>query len=158
MWEARLTICCNPANITYNGSYVIGQAFPQDKVNGGGIGTGVMKGRNGYFWGIIQSCTSAASCSEGETVYYAGFTGGSVSNGKGVITPPQAQAFDNKIDDGQATAGNVYAAYLWGGDDHVHPQPGSEGYNCITNASPPIYNISYGSPVCNIWINMQGGD
>jgi prepilin-type N-terminal cleavage/methylation domain-containing protein len=148
LFSAGLTDCCDPANISY---YVLGKDIPKDKMNGYGIATANLGGKNGYFWGITNSCSPSTPCVQNANTFLA------LSNSvTGVITPAQAQAFDTKIDDGNATTGNVYAAWVWGGDTHLHPQWTHSGYNCLTSATPNAYNVSYLGTACTLWINMQG--
>jgi prepilin-type N-terminal cleavage/methylation domain-containing protein len=131
-------------------SLMIGQQFPQDRVNGYGISVGVMQGRNGYFWGINTNQPTATSTYQEYTNLSPG------STWSAVVTPAQAQAFDTKIDDGYPTTGNVYAAVLDGGDNFVHPSWVHGGNNCFTVTT--AYNTGYSSIACGLWINMQAGD
>ena len=136
--DAGADWCC----VSSVSNHIIGLDVPFAKVGNGGIGVGNLGGKNGYFWGINGN---------GSWSYYQ------LSNPVlGIITPAQAQAFDTKIDDGLANTGNVYAAWMYGGDNRIHPEWAHAGYNCLTFATPNAYNISYLGSACSLWINIQG--
>ena len=165
LYAAGFTKCCDGSLYTDDlGSVIIGTTVPQDRLNGYGISVGNLYGRNGYYWGITTS-TGVAGWSDGcggGANYLCDLSVLTRNGGGGVITPLQAQAFDTKVDDGNPATGNVYAAFLWSGDNHIHSQTNpveTDGYlpgNCLTASTPYAYNGSYGSPACSLWINMQG--
>ena len=139
LYEAGFADCC-VSSVFDN---IIGLDYPLAKVGSGGISVGNLGGKNGYFWGINENLHSWS---------YFGLSNPVL----GVITPAQAQAFDTKIDDGIATTGNVYAAWMYGGDNRVHPEWAHAGYNCLTFATPNAYNTSDLGSACSLWITMQG--
>ena len=89
LWDAGLTTCCNPANIVWGTNYTIGSAFPQDRVNGGAIAVGNLGTRNGFFWGITNSCISPGCSAAGSTTFdYVGLSNPITSF---VLTPAQGR-------------------------------------------------------------------
>jgi prepilin-type N-terminal cleavage/methylation domain-containing protein len=145
---AHLSECCQGA-VSQIGQFVIGQQFPQAKLGNAGISVMTLNGKNGYFWGILNSTGIAgwADTCGGQPISYCDL---STPGTAGAITASQAQAFDSKIDDGLATTGNVYAVWLYGGDGRIHPEPYYSGYDCL--ASNSNYNTSYTGNVCSLFI------
>jgi prepilin-type N-terminal cleavage/methylation domain-containing protein len=155
---AGLTDCCTQS--AYTGAFVIGKTFPQAKTGNGGISVASINSVNGYYWGISTNTgiSGWADTCGGVSTSYCDLS----PTGTGVITPAQAQTFDNKVDDGNPATGNVYAVFVWNGTNTLYPQAnpvltfGYIPYNCLSSSLPPAYNISFGAPACNLWINMQG--
>lgn len=160
LFLAGLTDCCNPANLSpvfYGGAPgPAGAAWPATKAGQGGFVAVNIESRNGWFLGM-GNAVPASACGGGNNNDHMNLqAGGKCINSGGLLTPQQAWAFDTKVDDGLPTTGNVVVAWVYGGDNHVHPVTIYwAGFNCIANTTPPSYNVSYGSPVCNLFARWQ---
>lgn len=146
LFAAELLSCCDPNKVTYGNRYVIGDAFPKDKINGRGISAVTLSGQNAFFWGINRSTTSGANA--------ANYVRLSIQ-AEGVLTPLQAQQFDLKLDDGQPTTGNILTVWLYGGDNRVHPLTYHPASSCNANTTPISYNIAYMSTACSLMVKFQ---
>lgn len=160
LFLAGMADCCNSANLNTTffggGTQSAGAVYPATKIGAGGFVPMYMNGRNGWWLGMGNS-VPASPCGGGNTMDYLNMqAGGPCSSVGGLLTPQQARAFDAKVDDGSPITGNVYVAWVFGGDNHIHPTGAYwVNYHCIANTTPPTYDLSYGLPVCNLFSIMQ---
>lgn len=149
-WEelylASVTDCCNTAvlaNITPTAS----QVMPSDKINGNWISvtSGIIGGQNGYLWALSQANPVYAS-NWYNYEYYASISG--------VLTPSQAEAFDEKLDDGLPNSGNVLTVYFWSGNNELIPYRAALGGSMCLSADTLHYSSTYNNPICNLYVGF----
>lgn len=142
LMEAGYLGCCEGSGT----NTLIGMDYPRMKANeSSGIGVLSLEGRNGYFLGYNRTFAAAGVAAAADLI----------DSSLGTLSPREAQMLDRKMDDGLAVTGNVYAVHLNSGDGSIRRQVFDAAEPCLTNTSPPDYDLSYGSTACAPFFEMQ---